>query len=235
MIPIRAKVPSQRWPVVTVALVLANAAAFMFELGLGIYDQERLFYLYGMVPVRYTHPQLAAEAGLPSSYWPFLTYMFLHGGLMHLIGNMWSLWLFGDKVEDRMGHIRFLLFYILCGLAAAITHMALCSSSAAPVVGASGAVAGIMGAYFVMYPFSRILAAIPIFIFIHFIEVPAFVYLGFWFLLQFFSGTAALGGAANCVGGVAFWTHVGGFIMGILLLRSFVPDRAGGRIRRIGW
>jgi len=225
MIHIRAKVPSERWPIVAVLLIVANTIAFLFEWALDPYYQEQLFYLYGLVPARYTHPQAAAAAGLSARYWPFLSHMFLHGGWMHLIGNMWSLWLFGDKVEDRMGHFRFLLFYLLCGFAASIAHMALCRDSTIPVIGASGAIAGVMGAYFIMYPFSRIVTLIPVLIFIHVIELPAFVYLGFWFLTQFFSGAMSLTGAANCVGGVAFWTHVGGFVMGVILLRPFVRGR----------
>lgn len=225
MIPIRAKVPSERPPVVAVSLVVLNGAAFLFELALAPPELERLFFLFGLVPARYAHPHAAAQAGLTLAPWPFLTGMFLHGGWMHLIANMWSLWLFGDKVEDRMGHARFFVFYLLCGLGASLAHLVLCRDSVVPVIGASGAIAGVMGAYFIMYPFSRIVAVVPIFVFLHVMELPAFVYLGFWFLSQFFSGAMSLAGAANCVGGIAFWTHVGGFVTGVAVLRRFVRGR----------
>ena len=124
MIPLRAKVPSERTPIVAVSLIAMSALAFIFELLLDPHAQNRFFFLYGLVPARYTHPEAAAQAGLAFSVWPFLSYMFLHGGWMHLIANMWSLWLFGDKVEDRMGHARFLIFYLLCGFAASATYRA---------------------------------------------------------------------------------------------------------------
>ncbi len=229
MIPLRAKIPSQHLPVVTVVLITVNAVAFSFEVTLWADQKLALFYFYGLVPARYTQPLWADQLGLSPSYWPFLTSMFLHGGWMHIIGNMWSLWLFGDKVEDRMGHLRFLTFYLLCGLAAAGVHLALNQTSTLPVIGASGAVAGVMGAYFIMYPFSRIVTVVPIFIFFHVMEIPAFIYLGLWFLMQVSSGTMALGAGGH--GGIAFWAHVGGFVMGILLLRSFVR----GQLRRRWW
>jgi hypothetical protein len=149
--------------------------------------------------------------------------MFLHGGWMHLIGNMWFMWIFGDNVEDRMGHGGFLVFYLLCGIAASVANMALMPHSHMPTIGASGAIAGVLGAYFLLYPGARILTLIPIFIFIRFVELPAFVFLGFWFVMQFFSGAAAITGGNTS--NVAFWAHVGGFVAGMVLLGLFARRR----------
>lgn len=225
MIPIRNTVPREHISGVTMMLIALNTLAFLFERSLHPVQQDVLFYVYGLVPARYTQPELSSIEGLPSGFWPFLTSMFLHGGWMHVIGNMWSLWLFGGNVEDRMGHIRFLIFYLLCGVASAVVHLALNAASPLPLIGASGAVAGVMGAYFIMYPLSRIVAYVPIFIFLHRIEIPAFIYLGIWFLSQVYSGTMAQADA-RYLGGVAFWAHVGGFVMGVLLLHAFVRRRA---------
>jgi membrane associated rhomboid family serine protease len=155
--------------------------------------------------------------------------MFLHGGWMHILGNMWTLWIFGDNVEDRMGPVRFVVFYLLCGLAAGIVHTLTNPNSTLPTVGASGAIAGVMGAYLFLFPKSRIIVLIPIFFFPFFFELPAVTYLGFWALSQVFSGTLALGDARD-VGGVAWWAHVGGFITGIALQFFFV--RSGAAYRR---
>jgi membrane associated rhomboid family serine protease len=147
--------------------------------------------------------------------------MFLHSGWLHIIGNMWTLWIFGDNVEDRMGPIRFLFFYLLCGIAAGIVHSLTNPDSMMPAVGASGAIAGVLGAYFFLFPYARIVVLIPVFIFPFFFEMPAVLYLGFWILTQVFSGTLALA-TPEQVGGVAWWAHVGGFIAGIILHFFFV-------------
>jgi membrane associated rhomboid family serine protease len=225
MFPIRDTIPNRRRPVVTFAIIAACVAAFIVELALEPRQLDAFMSIFGLVPARYSNPRWAEWAGLPASYWPFLTYMFLHGGWMHLLGNMWFLWLFGDNVEDRLGRPRFLFFYLACGLVAALAQFALYPGSHAPLVGASGAISGVMGAYFLLYPGARIMTLIPVFIFIQLIEVPAFVFLGVWFLLQFFSGTAEMAGSAGNAGGVAFWAHVGGFVAGMLLLRFFIPRR----------
>src|SRR5204863_5588398 len=145
---------------------------------------------------------------------PFLTSMFLHGGWLHLIGNMWYLWIFGDNVEDRLGHFAYLIFYLLCGLGAGIVHTILNYQTVVPSVGASGAIAGVLGAYVVSYPGAKVLTLIPIFIFVQFIEIPALIVLGLWFVMQFFNGAAALATTSANGGGVAWWAHVGGFIIG---------------------
>jgi membrane associated rhomboid family serine protease len=174
MIPIRDTIPSRNLPVVTWFLIIANSAVFLFELSLPPDVLERVFHLFGLVPARYTHPQWAVVIGFPvDDYWPFLTSMFLHGGWMHIISNMWTLWIFGDNVEDRMGSLRFLIFYLLCGFAAGLVHWFTHPWSTLPTVGASGAIAGVMGAYFFLFPFARVVVLLPILFFPFFFEVPA--------------------------------------------------------------
>jgi membrane associated rhomboid family serine protease len=211
-------------------MILVNCIVFLCELLMPEYTLERFFYLFGVVPARYTHPLWAAWVGFPvDDYWPFLTSMFLHSGWLHIIGNMWTLWIFGDNVEDRMGPIRFLFFYLLCGIAAGIVHSFTNPDSTVPAVGASGAIAGVLGAYFFLFPFARIVVLIPVFIFPFFFEMPAVIYLGFWILTQVFSGTLALA-TPQQVGGVAWWAHVGGFTTGIILHFFFV--KRGDAYRR---
>ena len=226
MIPIRDTIPHRRAPVVTWALIAVNVIVFLYELSLEPQDLERLFYLFGIVPARYTHPEWAQQIGLPmDDYWPFLTCMFLHGGWGHVIGNMWTLWIFGDNVEDRMGPGRFLIFYLLMGVLAGITHWFTNAQSTVPTVGASGAIAGVLGAYFILFPRSQIVVLLPIFFFPFFFQLPAVLYLLFWFLSQVLSGTLA-GLTASQVGGIAFWAHVGGFAAGVVLHRLFIlPER----------
>ena len=230
MIPIRDTIPGRSTPVVTIILIAVNAAVFFYELALQPKDLERFFYLFGVVPARYSHPEWARWVGFPvDDYWPFLTSMFLHGGWMHVIGNMWTLWIFGDNVEDRMGRLRFLAFYLLTGFAAGLTHWLTNADSTVPTVGASGAIAGVLGAYFVLFPFSRIIVMFPVFFLPFFFELPAATYLLFWFLSQVFAGTLAGLGPEN-VGGVAWWAHVGGFVSGVVVHRLFLlPRRSGPR------
>jgi membrane associated rhomboid family serine protease len=226
LIPVRDTIPHRRAPVVTWALISINVIVFLYELTLAPQDLERLFYVFGIVPARYTHPEWARQLGLPvDDYWPFLTCMFLHGGWAHVIGNMWALWIFGDNVEDRMGPGRFLGFYLLTGVLAGLTHWFTNAQSTVPTVGASGAIAGVLGAYFVLFPRSQIVVLLPIFFFPFFFQLPAVTYLLFWFLSQVLSGTLA-GLSASQVGGIAFWAHVGGFAAGVVLHRLFIlPER----------
>lgn len=229
MIPLRDTIPSRTVPVVTWSLIAVNALIFLYEVSLPPEELERLIRVFGMVPARYSHPEWAWFVGLPiDSYWPFLTSMFLHGGWSHIIFNMWTLWIFGDNVEDRMGRSRFLLFYVLTGLAAGLTHWFTHPDSTVPVVGASGAIAGVLGAYFVLFPRSQIIAVFPVLFYPFFFELPAVTYLFFWFLSQVLSGTLAGLGPEN-VGGIAWWAHVGGFIAGVVLLPAFL---VGTRKRR---
>jgi membrane associated rhomboid family serine protease len=225
MLPIRDNVPRRTTPFVTWAIIAINTLVFFYELGLGPANLERLFYLFGIVPARYTHPDWAAWIGLPvDDYWPFVTSMFLHGGWLHVIGNMWALWIFGDNVEDRMGHWRFLVFYLLTGIVAGVTHWLTNPSSTLPTVGASGAVAGVLGAYFFLFSRAQIVAMFPLFFWPIFFELPAVTYLLLWFFSQVFAGTL-VGLSRADVGGVAVWAHVGGFVAGAVLHRLFLLPR----------
>jgi membrane associated rhomboid family serine protease len=225
VIPIRDTIPSRSAPVVTWALIAVNAAVFLCELQFAPEQLEQFFYLLGIVPARYSHPEWARSIGFPiDDYWPFVTSMFLHGGWLHLIANMWTLWLFGKAVEDRMGRMRFLLFYLLTGLAAGLAHWFTNADSTIPTVGASGAIAGVLGAYFILYPHARIIVMLPILFFPFFFELPALIYIGFWFLSQVYSGTLS-GLGPNDVGGVAWWAHVGGFLAGVVVHRLFLLPR----------
>lgn len=224
MIPLKDTIPSRSYPIVTLTLIVVNVLVFLFELSLGESLSE-FFDIFGVVPATYFELR---ESGAPFLliYYPFFTSMFLHGGWMHLIGNMIYLWVFGDNVEDRMGHFRYLLFYVLCGVAAGLAHVYTNPHSEIPAVGASGAISGVLGAYFVLFPHSRVITLIPIFFFFDLVEISAFVFLGLWFLIQFFSGVASLGAATYATsGGVAWWAHIGGFVAGFLL--SFVFARRG--------
>ena len=231
MIPIQDTVRSRNPPLAVYALIGLNFLVFALELTLPHEDLDRLSYLLGIVPARYAHPEWASRVGFPvDDYWPFLTSMFLHGGWAHIIGNMWTLWIFGDNVEDRMGPFRFTAFYLLCGLVAGVVHYFTNADSDVPTVGASGAIAGVLGAYFVLFPRSQIVVMVPIFFYPLFFEVPAVTYLLFWALSQVFSGTLALAGPVQ-VGGVAWWAHVGGFSAGLLLHPLFIRPRRA--IRRL--
>jgi membrane associated rhomboid family serine protease len=177
---------------------------------------EYLLAMLGMVPAR-----LEAD---PAAYSTLFTCMFLHGGWMHFIGNMWMLYLFGDNVEDRMGSARYLIFYLLCGLAASVTHCVINPGSEVPTIGASGAIAGVLGAYFVLFPTARVITLVPVFFFPLLFEIPAVFYLGLWFVSQVFSGTLSLG-STEASEGVAWWAHVGGFVVGMALLPLFKKSR----------
>lgn len=231
MIPIRDSVPSRSVPVVVRTLILVNVLVFFFEIALSRGSTEQLFYLFGFVPARFTHPAWAEAVGFPmGSYWSILTHQFLHGGWLHIIMNMWALWIFGDNVEDRMGPLRFIIFYVTCGAAAALTQLFMTPDSTVPAVGASGAIAGVLGAYLMFFPTSRLVVLLPILFFPFFFEVPAIFYLVFWFFSQVFSGTASLLGPQRA-GGIAFWAHVGGFVAGMLLCWIFRRRPARRRLQ----
>jgi membrane associated rhomboid family serine protease len=201
MIPLRDVIPSRTTPYITVTIIVLNALAWFLELSLPRDVLPVFLQVYGVVPA-----QLHALT--------LLTSMFLHGSWMHVIGNMWYLWIFGDNVEDRVGHGRFIVFYLLCGIAAAFGQIVIDPESTLPTIGASGAIAGVMGAYFVLYPRSRVLTLIPLVIFWEVIEVPAPLLLGFWFLMQLFSAGAIAVTSSTGGGGVAFMAHVAGFLCG---------------------
>src|SRR5207302_11367872 len=220
MIPFRDNIPSRTFPLINISIIVANVLVFFYELSLGGRSLDRLITHYGIVPAAvFAWPQ--SDLAFAAVVVPFFTSMFLHGGWLHLIGNMWYLWIFGDNIEDRLGHFPYLIFYLLCGLGAGIVHTILNAGTAIPSVGASGAIAGVLGAYVVSYPFARVLTLIPIFVFLQVIEIPALLVLGFWFVMQFLSGTASLAVAGGNAGGVAWWAHVGGFVIGMILVGLF--------------
>ena len=212
MIPLRDTVPSRSFPLMTLALIIVNTVVFLYELRLGP-ALERFLLIYGFVPVRFSE---AEPWNLPARFVPLFSSMFLHGSWLHLIGNMWTLWIFGDNVEDRLGKSRYLLYYLVCGLAAVYLHYLTGPHSKMPVVGASGAIAGVMGGYFVLFPRAQVVTLLPIFFFIQIVTVPAWVFLALWFFAQLFNGMVA--SAASFGGGVAWWAHVGGFVAGALMI-----------------
>src|SRR4029077_16150242 len=201
MIPLRDVIPSRTTPYITVTIIFLNALAWLFEVSLPHQVLNEFLTIYGVVPGDFSAPTL-------------ITSMFLHGSWSHVIGNMWYLWIFGDNVEDRLGHGRFIVFYLLCGIAAALGQVALDPNSMLPTIGASGAIAGVMGAYFVLYPHSRVLTLIPWW-FLQIVELPAIMLLGFWFLMQLFSAGTVAVTASTHGGGVAFAAHVVGFVAGM--------------------
>lgn len=225
MIPYRDTIPCANTPWVTWSLMVANFGMFVFSLLIPEQAQTRLFYLYGLVPARYANPDWAAWAGLPANdYTPFISSMFLHGSWMHLVANMWLLWIFGDNIEDRMGAVRYLAFYLLCGIIAGLLQIYFSPDATVPAIGASGALAGVMGAFFFLYPYARIV--IWVFFMPLFIQVPAIAFLGVWVIIQLYKGTVGLttgGGYAD----VAWWGHLGGFIAGMLLYRLFLRHQNG--------
>ena len=210
MIPIRDSIPTRRVPIVNYALIGANLLVFLL-MWLAGPEQERLVYQFALIPASFSN---GIDLGDISD---IFTSMFMHAGIAHIAGNMLYLWIFGDNVEDRLGSFKYLLFYLAGGLAASLTHLLFNPSSQIPTVGASGAIAAVLGAYLVMYPRSRIATFIPLGFFMRLAMVPASVVLGFWFILQLFNGFLSIGAAD--VGGVAFWAHIGGFVAGVVLAK----------------
>ncbi|MFO8033112.1 MAG: rhomboid family intramembrane serine protease [Desulfohalobiaceae bacterium] len=226
MLPLRDDIPSKFTPYMTRAIIVANTLFFLYKLPLAREEVIRLFYMFGVVPARYFDPQWARYVGFPElSFLPFFSHMFLHSGFFHFLINMWILWVFADNVEDVMGPFKFLIFYLLCGLLALGGHMLLYSQSTIPVIGASGAIAGVMGAYLILYPQARVLTLVPIFIFPLFLSLPALIFLGLWFVIQIMSGLMASLGSASDAAGVAWWAHAFGFLAGLLLLNFFKDDK----------
>jgi membrane associated rhomboid family serine protease len=209
----------------TLLLIVANFCAFFIELSMGRH-LNRFIFLYGLIPARYSAPTLFT---LPPrlSIAPIFVSMFLHGGWLHLLGNMLFLFVFGRSIEDRFGHFSFLLLYLLSGVVAALVQIAVSPGSHVPTIGASGAIAGVLGAYFVCYPGARITTLIPLFIFFWTIQVPAVLLLGYWFFIQFVAGFQMLSIQTATEGGVAWWAHIGGFACGALLALILPPERRG--------
>ena len=230
MFPIESSVPRRYPPFIVWSLIGANVLVFLYQLSLPPKVLEAFLYHFALVPARYAHPDWAAWVGLPpDDYLPFLTNMFLHGGWFHLIANMWTLYIFGPAIEDRLGKLRFLAFYLLAGVVASIAHMLANLDSTVPALGASGAIAGILGAFMRLFPLARVIVMIPILFFPFFFELPAAVFAAIWFLTQVLQGVGALFAPAMG-GGVAWWAHIGGFVAGWLLIRLI--HRRGDGYRR---
>lgn len=218
MIPLKDTIPARRFPIVNIVLIAANVLVFLVELAMGPERLNQFIEVCGLVPARVWEGE-----GL-GRWWPLFTSMFLHAGWWHLISNMLTLYIFGDNVEDHLGRLRYLLFYLCSGLAASAAHLVAYRSSPVPTVGASGAIAGVLGAYLLLFPRARVVTLVPIFFFIRLVQIPAFVYLGFWFVSQLFNGLFAL--AAMDVmqtGGVAWWAHIGGFVFGLGVTKLIAP------------
>jgi membrane associated rhomboid family serine protease len=236
MIPLHDDNPTQIRPLFTVAFIAACTLVFLWQLSLGSLGYQRLVYSLGLIPVVLFHKaHLPPELALVPPEVTLITSMFLHGGILHLAGNMLYLWIFGNNVEDAMGHARFVVFYLLCGIAAALAQAGLAPDSQVPMIGASGAISGVLGAYLVLYPHARVLVLIPLGFFLQLVRLPAGWVLGFWFVLQLISSFFTRSGE----GGVAFFAHIGGFVVGMGLVvlfkrrsvRLFHPG-GGGRFTR---
>jgi rhomboid family protein len=234
MLPLRDDIPSQRAPVVTVMLIALNVVAFLYQLSLeagpdtvavhpGVRTAAEAFvFEFGTVPCRITG---ACAWDFPHPLVTVFTAMFLHGGLFHIGGNMLYLWIFGDNVEDTLGHARFLVFYLLSGVAAALAETAIAPASQVPMIGASGAISGVLGAYLLLFPYATVLTLVTFGFFIRFVHVPVIIVLGFWIVVQFMNGLLALGSGPGAGGGVAWFAHIGGFVAGMMLLFVFRPRR----------
>lgn len=224
MIPLRDNISSKNYPVVNTVIIALNVLVFLLQLAQGNEIRE-FINSYGLVPAHFFNPVYSLRYSFGDKAVSLMTFMFLHGDLLHLLGNMWSLYIFGDNVEDRLGHFRYLAFYLLCGIASGLFHMSLNMNSPIPTIGASGAIAGVMGAYMISYPGSRILTLIPIFFIPYFIEIPAFIFLGMWFLLQLIN-------VADSSSNIAWWAHIGGFAAGMLFLKILLKVPKSGISRK---
>ena len=225
MIPIQDTVPARRFPLVNSSIIALNILVFLFEVSLDLSVQEQFISNFGLIPARFWGVEGAVR------WVPVFTSMFLHGGWLHLISNMLALYIFGDNVEDRMGHGRYLIFYLLSGIIAGVVHVWIQPTSSVPTVGASGAIAAVLGAYLLLYPLARVitLVPIPLFFFFPVLEIPVIFYLGFWFLSQLFNGLFSLTVTTNQGGGVAWWAHIGGFVTGAILVHLFAWHRSPPR------
>jgi membrane associated rhomboid family serine protease len=224
-IPLKDDNPTLTFPVVTLGLILANGWVFYHQISLDVVESQKFVFQWGAIPYQImTGQTLYGPSPVPVYFTP-ISSMFLHGGLLHIFGNMLYLWIFGNNIEDTLGHLRFLFFYLVCGLGAALTQVLSNPTSTVPMIGASGAVAGILGAYLLLFPGARVLTLFFIIIFIKLIRLPALIVLGFWFFLQL------LGVMGGAISNVAFFAHIGGFIAGLLLVKVFQPRWAKRRRR----
>jgi membrane associated rhomboid family serine protease len=221
MIPLRDNIPSERAPIVTVGIIIVNVLVYLNQLSLPPRAAARFVYLYGLIPTEISSGDLLVTHPVPL-YATLLTSMFVHGGLFHIAGNMLYLWIFGDNVEDRMGRLKFLIFYLLSGLAAAGAQILSDPHSKIPMIGASGAISGVLGAYLLLFPHARVLTLLALGWFIRLVEIPALVVLGFWIVFQVLNGLLTLGVQ---VGGVAWFAHIGGFVAGLVMVIPFSRRR----------
>ena len=224
LLPLKDDNPTSSFPFVTIGLILANGLVFYHQITLDFAESQRFIAQWGAIPYQIIYGEVLHDAPLIPLPLTLFSSMFLHGGFLHLIGNMLYLWIFGNNVEDTLGHFRFFIFYLVCGLFAAAVQIFSAPDSTVPMVGASGAIAGILGAYLLLFPGARILTLFFIIIFVKLIRIPAIIILGFWFLIQLF-------GAGTAATNVAFFAHIGGFISGLILVKLFQPGRARGRKR----
>ena len=222
-LPLKDDNPTNTFPFVTVGLILANCFVFYHQLTLSLPAGQKFVFQWGAIPYQIVHGEVLYGPGLFPPVLTLFSAMFLHGGFLHLIGNMLYLWIFGNNIEDTLGHFRFLIFYLLAGIGAALTQVFSDPQSTMPMIGASGAVAGVLGAYLLLFPHARILTLMFIFIFIRMIRIPALIVLGFWFLMQLLSITSGY------ETGVAFFAHIGGFVAGLILVKVFQPQKARRR------
>jgi membrane associated rhomboid family serine protease len=225
MIPLKDMTPRRSVPVVTLLLIVANVGVFIHQLALGSAAGDAFVRTYGLVPAK-IQLAFAGRYAFAKALTPLFTCMFLHGGFLHIIGNMWFLWIFGANVEDRLRSVPYLLFYLVCGIASGAAQVLFSWGSQVPSIGASGAISGVLGAYVVFFPKSRILTLVPLFIIWFTARIPAIVFIGLWFVMQFLSGLGSLAATRmGDTGGVAWWAHVGGFLVGVALAWAAAPSR----------
>jgi membrane associated rhomboid family serine protease len=227
MIPVKDLTPRRSFPVMTLLLILANVAVFSYQLSLTPKASDALVNTYGLVPHKIALALQGKRYTPEQALLPLVTCMFLHGGFLHIIGNMWFLWIFGGNVEDSLGSIPYLFFYLFCGIGSGMAQVMFSWGSHLPSIGASGAISGVLGAYIVLFPASRILTLVPIIIIPWIVRLPAFIFIGLWFVLQFLSGLNSFDPSmAASAGGVAWWAHIGGFLLGALIA---IPVKIDGR------
>jgi len=227
LIPLRDSAKSSTFPFVNIAIIVLNLVIYVNEVLLEPFELNQFFYTYGLIPADALNAFYTGAAFTPLLV-NFITSTFVHGGWFHVLGNMLFLWVFGDNVEDRLGHAKYLLFYLLVGMAGGAAHIMTNPASTVPVVGASGAVAGVLGAYIIAFPHSRILALVPLLIIFFLAEIPAIVFIAIWFVLQLFNGVASLGGTAAPI---AYWAHIGGFVIGAVLIKVLAQRRESNYFR----
>ncbi len=222
MIPLKDMTPRRSVPIVTILLIIANAVIFFYQVSLPPRAAEAFVMSYGMVPAKIQYALAGTHhVTLQEGFETLFTCMFLHGGWMHIIGNMWFLWIFGGNVEDRLGSPFYALFYVICGIGSSVAELAFTWGSHIPSIGASGAISGVLGAYIVFFPTSRILTLVPLFIIWFLARIPAIIVIGLWFLVQFLSGLGSLNTTNPAAsGGVAWWAHVGGFLIGMAIAQA---------------